>query len=70
MSRITTMEEFRAAKEAILNKYGDAIIMGDATQTKAILAELIPLAKFAKLPPDRLLRALASRYAFNLPPLP
>ena len=67
MKRITTMEEFRAGKAAILAKYGDAVMMGDAAQTKAILAEIAPLAKFAKLPPERLLRALASQYAFNLP---
>jgi len=65
-ARITTMDEFRAGKQAILRKYGDAIMMGTELETKAILADIVELARFAKLPPERLLKALASQYANGL----
>ena len=66
-ARIASMEEFKAAKLKVIAKYGDAIMLGTEAETKAILAEIAPLAKFAKMPPERLLKALASQYAHALP---
>lgn len=64
MSRapVASMDEFRKIKQGLFEKYGDKIIMGDERDREQILAELKTAAKFAKVPAERLLTALAVQY--------
>lgn len=70
MSRapITDMSEFRRVKKDLFAKYGDAIIMGSDEEREKILAELKVAAKFARMPAERLLTALARQYVEETAP--
>lgn len=57
------MKSFVAEKEAFLAKHGDTLLYADEEARVALCRELEPLAKFSKIPPDRLLAALASVHA-------
>jgi hypothetical protein len=56
------MDEFRKIKAGLFEKYGDKIITGTEADRVAILADLKTAARFAKVPADRLLTALAVQY--------
>ncbi len=67
MKLVANMEDFRAAKLALIAKWGDKVMSGTDDETREILKDLAPAAKFARLPVHRLLRAVASMYANSLP---
>lgn len=68
MSYVSTMTEFRKVKADLFEKYGDGILMGDDTTRAKILKDLIPAARFAKMPAERLLTALATQYVEHVQP--
>ncbi len=68
MKKIRSMDEFTAAKTAFLEAQGEKIIMASELERRNQLVELAPLAKFAKLPAERLLQALAKFYIEVLRP--
>ena len=59
---ITTIAEFRAAKADIIARYGEALLNGDTKSNAALLKDLAPLAKYAKMPAEKLATALARAY--------
>jgi hypothetical protein len=66
MATISSMEKFVEAKNAFVKKYGDDLMMATAKRRGEMLVEAAPLAKFAKLPVERFITALARQYASGL----
>jgi hypothetical protein len=63
MKLISSIEEFKVAKAAFVNKHGDSLMMASEAKRAVMLEELAPLAKFSKMPAERLLTAMAKQYA-------
>lgn len=59
---ISSMEEFKVAKAAFVDKHGVNMVVPTIAEHDAMLEEIAPLARFAKLPPDKLLSCLAQRW--------
>lgn len=67
MSKITTMAEFAAAKRALVAKWGERLIQGTPAEMAAIAKEAEPLAKFARLRPEKFLWALGQDWVNTRP---
>lgn len=61
-SRITTIEEFRTAKQKLIKKYGDKLLVPTTIELAQILKECEPMARYAKIPAEKLLSAVAAVY--------
>lgn len=58
------IEEFKARCASFIAKHGaDAIMMADEERRAAMCLELEPLAKFAKMPAEKLLALIAKAIA-------
>lgn len=58
-----TISEFSIARREFVAKYGDELLTADEKVRQRMCQELTPLARFAKLPTERLLQAITKRYA-------
>lgn len=56
------MAEFKAGKAALYAKWGDKVVTGTGAEMAAIAKEAAPLAKFAKLRPEKFMWSLAMDY--------
>jgi hypothetical protein len=59
---ISSIKEFKAAKSAFVAKHGVNMVVPTISEHDAMLAEIAPLARFSKIPPDKLLTCLANRW--------
>lgn len=62
MKLISSIDEFKKAKAAFVAKHGENMVVPTIAEHDRMLAELAPLAKFAKLPVDKMLSCLANRW--------
>lgn len=62
MKSITSLDEFKREKRRLVDKWGDQLLLGDAATVKQIHKDCEALARFAKLPVERLHTALATDY--------
>lgn len=60
--KITSITEFSAAKRGLVEKWGDKLLLGTNDDVRNILRDCEPLAKYAKVPAERLHTALARDY--------
>lgn len=56
--RINTMAEFCEVKREFLEKWGDKVIHGTAAEMAQLTKEAEPMAKFARLRPEKMVWAL------------
>jgi hypothetical protein len=62
MNRIVNIEQFRAAKQAILTKYGERVVAPTPEVLKTLTVDVAPLVRYSRMPTDRIITALAQTH--------
>ena len=62
MSAVHNIQQFKAAKAALIAKWGAKLVYYSGGELRQIEVDCAPLAKYAKMPVDRIHMALVNTY--------
>lgn len=62
MRKINNIEEFRTERDRLVREFGERLLSGSAEDNAAIRKAATPLARYGKMPVEKIVSVLTKRY--------